>query len=257
MTNAHLKLGKLAPKIDKRTLKFRDYLKAPKEVVIPYPTPKQDYISKVPSFPLYGNDILGDCVEAASGHMIQMWDAYANPSKPIPTRAQIVSAYSAITGYIPGDPSTDNGTVILDALNYWKSNGIAGRKIVGYAALNPGDLIELRQAVELFGCAMIGVQLPVTAQDQEAWTVKSTTGDGSPGTWGGHCLPVGAYDYTTPDKIRNEIVTWGQTMLMSNNFYKEYSDEAYVVFSEEFMEPSGLSASGFDLAALEADLAAL
>lgn len=251
-------LGKRAPRIDKRTLQFRDYITRPiaaaKTTPLPYPPPKEDRLSRVKSWPMYANDRIGDCALAYAGHQIQMWESFTRPGTPPPTTEQIIAAYSAITGYVPGDPSTDNGTVLLDMLNYWRKYGIAGRKILAFAKLTQGDLEESRWSVEYFGGTCLGVALPVTAQTQNAWTVVDMTGDGQPGSWGGHCIPSGAFDYSVPGEIRNTVVTWGAEMPMSNNFYKAYNDESYAVFSEDWLDSKGRDPDGFNLSQLLADL---
>jgi hypothetical protein len=93
------KLGKQEPRIDHRTLKMARY-RIP-GLVIP---PEVSWVTHVPSWPMYYNDVLGDCVPAAMGHTIEQWTRYAgNPI--LPTQAQILKAYEDIGGYVPDDPS--------------------------------------------------------------------------------------------------------------------------------------------------------
>ncbi len=71
---------------------------------------------------MYLNDQLGCCVEAAAAHMIQQWNFYAgHPAKP--TDQDVLSAYEAVGGYVPGDPNSDNGTDMLAFLNWWRQTG--------------------------------------------------------------------------------------------------------------------------------------
>ena len=246
------KLGKRPARFDKRTLKFRDYIPG-----VP-PLPSSQSWLKLKTWPMYANDQLGDCVEAASGHLVDLWKSYTTPSEPVLSTSQIIAAYSGATGYVPGDPSTDNGTNILDFLKYWRSTGVGGHKIAAFVSLSPGNLLELKQAIWLFGGAFIGVQLPVTAQGASAWTVPGVpTGDGAPGSWGGHCVPVSAYSLSLPAAERNTVITWGQTMQMSDYFYQVYSDEAYGVLSLDFIASDMLAPNGFNLPQLMADLKAL
>ena len=160
-------------------------------------------------------------------------------------------AYSAITGYNPADPSTDQGAVELDVLNYWRQNGIAGHKILGYAKLDPGNVDHVRQSVYLFEGTYIGVQLPISAQGQATWDVPAggLTGDGEPGSWGGHAVPVIGYD---ADGLW--VVTWGKLLKMTWAFWRAYTDEAYACFSIDMLE-AGKSPAGFDLPALQTFLA--
>jgi len=254
INHTQIKLGKRAARFDKRTLRLSKYLAA---AIPPLPV-STDWLSNVRHWPMYDNDILGDCVEAAGGHMVDLWEKYTASNKPQPTNTQIIQAYSGASGYVPGDPSTDNGTDMISFLKYWRSIGIGGHKILAFVSLKRGDLNELRQAIWLFGAAFIGVQLPVSVQSRDEWTVPNgLRGRYAPGSWGGHCIPVGAYSGLVPARTRNRVVTWGEVMTMSDYFYQCYSDEAYAVLSQDWIDTNGLSPNLFNLAALQADLAAL
>jgi hypothetical protein len=88
---------------------FRSYLKTT-SVLPPIPT-TSEWLANIQSAgvpPMFGNDTLGDCVEAASGHMIQQWN-YCAAHPFTPTLAQIIAAYSGATGYVPGDPLDGSG----------------------------------------------------------------------------------------------------------------------------------------------------
>ena len=252
--HTQIKLGKKAARFDPRTLKMAKYL-GPS---IDPPPASTDWLANVTSWPMYANDKLGDCVEAAGAHMVELWEKYTNSNKPQPTNTDVLKAYEGAAGYIPGDPSTDNGTDMLTFLKYWRNTGIGGHKILAFVSLKRGDLTELQQAIWLFGSAFIGVQLPVSVQSRNEWTVPNgLTGDYAPGSWGGHCIPVGAYSDLVPARTRNRVVTWGEVVTMSDYFYQIMSDEAYAVLSQDWIDTNGLAPSHFDLAALQADLAAL
>ncbi len=136
-------------------------------------------------------------------------------------------------------------------LNYWRKKGIAGHKILAFAALDPRNIEHVKQSVYLFGGTYIGVQLPLSAQAQDIWDVPSTgpTGDGEPGSWGGHAVCVVAYNATGL-----WVVTWGKLQFMTWAFWHTYCDEAYAVFSTDMLA-KGKSPAGFDLPQLQADLA--
>jgi hypothetical protein len=242
------KLGKHAPKFDRRTLMLDRYTKA-----LPPPPPQAYYQTKVSAWGMLMNDTLGDCVPAASGHMIEQWTTYT--LKPVPvTDEEILIAYEDIGGYVPGDPSTDNGCNMLDALNYWRKTGIAGHKISVYAGINlqGGELAvrNLKYSVSLFGNCYLGLALPISAQGQTGWHVDdSDPTSAQAGSWGGHCVPIVGY---SPKSIT--VVTWGSILNMSWNFFQRYADEAYCVLSQDWIETNGLAPSGFDFNALDADL---
>jgi hypothetical protein len=239
-------LGKKPARFDKRTLKLSDYL-----VKLPSPPDSVSWTAGIPSWPMMGNDTLGDCVEAAMGHMVEEWSHFAGQGS-IPSDQAVITAYSGIGGYVPGDPSTDQGSDMLTALNYWRKTGIAGHKILAFVALNTQNLVELQTAMWLFGNAFIGIQLPLSVHYAESWSVPqhgTSTPAGAIGGWGGHCVPV-----VGGNPLGTTVVTWGQTMFMSRNFYKVYADEAYAVLSQDWLNRAGFSPANFNLAQLKADL---
>jgi hypothetical protein len=195
------------------------------------------------------NDQLGDCAVAAPAHFLQAVTANVSAEVTIPDAA-VLEAYKAISGY-NGDPSTDTGCVLLDVLKYWRKVGIGGHKIVAFVAVNRRDPAELKIALNLFGGLIAGLELPVSCRRQKVWAVARGA-DGEPGSWGGHAVAIEAYT-----RARQTCITWGLKQPMTWGFWAGYADEAYAVLTPEWIAACGTSPSGFNLAQLEADLAAL
>src|SRR5690348_8126010 len=178
------RLGKLPPRLDTRTLQLADYLRSPRSIssgqgtalpakrALPPAPCSLDWTSKIPSWPMFSNDTLGDCTAAAAAHMIQCWTANAGDAVT-PTDAQVIAAYSATGHYISGDAATDHGALELDVLNFWRQQGIAGHKIAAYVSFSPQNCEHTRQAINLFGGIYIGLALPLSAQNQDVWDVPS------------------------------------------------------------------------------------
>jgi len=245
------KLGKRAQRLDPRTFKLARYL-AP---VLPTPPLEAGYIQKVSVWPMMLNDSLGDCVIAGAGHCIEQWTTYAG--KPVVlTDQQILQGYEAVGGYVPGNPSTDQGCDMLTACNYWRQTGFGGHKILAYVEVDQTNLVEVKQAIYLFGNLYAGWQLPLTVQSANVWSVSTRTGDGTPGSWGGHCAPVVGYNASAA-KGGVTVVTWGGLMPVTWNFLQIYADELYAVLSQDWLEANGYAVSGFNLKQLEADLQAV
>src|SRR5450755_4664562 len=249
--NRTVKLGKQAARLDARTLQFANYMKA----AAPLAPPKhEEWTSKVKQWPMMLNDNLGDCTCACAGHMIEGWTVYAYPPGYIPADQQILQAYQAVAGYLPGEPATDQGAVILDVLNYWRQTGIAGHPIRAFVALEPKNHEQVKDAVYLFGNCYIGVQLPLSAQNQKVWSVPAggATGQSAPGSWGGHAIPIVAYDARAVT-----VITWGELKRVTWSFLDAYSDEAYAVLSDDWIAANRQAPNNFDLAQLTADLGAI
>jgi hypothetical protein len=205
------------------------------------------------AWPMFGNDRIGDCTIAAAAHMLEGWAFGAGAKQPSITQAQVVKAYTAVSGYDPKSGANDNGAVELDVLRYWHSTGVAGHKIGAFASVNPHEATEIRQACWLFGGVYIGIALPVTAQTQKIWDTPASglQGDGAPGSWGGHAVPVVSYDAN-----RLAIITWGAVQLMTWRFFGAYVDEAYAILSTDVLKGTR-SPEGFSLSQLQSDLSAL
>ena len=250
-----LKLGKLAARHDPRTLLLASYITP----ALPAPPASCDLTAKVgANWGMMANNQIGDCTCAAAGHLIMEWTANAKKKMVTPTDKQIIAAYSAITGYNPVTGANDNGAQEIDVLNYWRQSGIASDKIGAYVALEPSNHTHVMDAVYMFEGCYIGLALPTSAQAQtqnhQPWSVPpgGPTGDGKPGSWGGHAVPVVAYD------VRGlTVVTWGALQVMTWSFWEAYCDEAYAIISTDYLSGKKTTPAGFSLQQLQADLADL
>jgi len=243
-------LGKKPATYDERDLQFAHYLD-PAFALPPHPLNfghEQAFPAK--GWGMLGNDRAGDCVFAGGAHETMLWNAEAKNIVPF-SDACVLSDYSALTGYDPSDPSTDQGTNVRDALKYRQKTGLIDangvrHKIGAYVALEPGNLQQLLEALYLFGAVGGGFKFPDSAMKQfnkgKFWSVV-------PGAniEGGHYVPVVAR--------RSLIVgvTWAQTQPMTTTWYKVYNDEAWAILSPEMLS-SGKSPEGFDLPTLISDL---
>lgn len=238
-------LGRKPRRDDPRTLALATYATA-----LPAPPKSVDWLTAVPAWPMYANDHIGDCTIAAAAHLIQAWTEYALGADTEVTDADVVAAYSAVSGYDPATGDNDNGAVELDVLNFWRRTGIGGHKITAYVKINHRNTTEVRQAIHLFGGVYIGARLPLAAQDQIGHLWQPTTGPGSrAGSWGGHAVNVSAYDPKTLT-----CITWGQPQPMTWSWWRRYVDEAYAIVTVDQLNKTGTSPDGLNTAQLLADL---
>ena len=240
-----LKLGKKPYRHDERTLQLHDYL-----LQLPY-IPAISHWPNVSPLGMLLNDQLSDCAIAAPLHMEMIWSK-ENGTGFMATDQQALDGYKKVGGYVPGDPSTDNGCVMLDVLKEWVKNGFGGRPpISAFVQVNPKNHNHVRAASFLFGGLFVGVALPISAQTQTDWDVppQGPTGNGTPGSWGGHAIAIPGNDYRGLDTI-----TWGTRIKQSWNFWDTYVDEAYAVLSKDFAQYPNVLHNVFDFAKLQADL---
>lgn len=245
-----LRLGKKPARRGAVRLNLRDYIDL---TALPSPPAAfgHDDLVTVP-FGMLGNDSVGNCLFAGGDHEQMLWAAEAGVVVPF-TDVTAISDYSAVTGYIPGDPSTDNGGDMAVTAAYRKAVGLLDangnrHKVGAYLAITPGDVQEHLIAAYIFGAVGVGIEFPQSAMDQfnagQPWDLVV----GSP-IVGGHYIPLVARRGGL-----SVVVTWGQTQEMTDLFLTTYNDESVVYLSPELLT-GGVTLEGFNLNQLLADLA--
>jgi hypothetical protein len=251
------KLGKKPPKIDPRTLKLSRY-------ALPAPPESCNWYKGVTSWGQMLNDTLGNCTCAAAGHGVQVATLNSPDNEVTPPDSTIEELYEKSCGYVPGQPNTDQGGVIIDVLNYvrqnepWTEKGRPDHRhhpyeLFAYADPNPDDVTHVKQAIATFGMVDIGLNLPLTAQSQTGtlWDVvgnPQTDPNSQPGSWGGHSVICAAYDAKTIT-----CITWGALQPMSWAFWNTYVDESHALLFRAWVQQFGTDYPEM-LAQLETDL---
>jgi len=241
-----VRLGRRPPRFDKRTLRLERYL----ATAARRPPARVDWTPKVSLLGPMLNTSLGCCTVSAKGHLIQTWTAN-HDRQIIVSDSAILAGYTEACGYVPGDPTTDQGGTMLDVLNWFRKTGLAGHKPFAYVAVNHQNRENVKFAINLFGGCDVGIMLPVSAQGQEVWAVPEggAVGDGAPGSWGGHDVPIVGYGLMGPT-----CITWGKLVTMTWGFFKTYVEEAYAILAPEWADVDEPAPNGFELEQLKADL---
>ena len=246
-----LALGK-KPARDAVSFKFATYFDA---TALPAPPSVFGKPWLVTDWGLLANDSIGDCVWAGAAHETMLWRAEAGAPVQFTDKA-VLADYSALTGYSPGNPDSDQGTDMQEAASYRQKTGVADwtgerHKIDAYVALKPGNLDQLALAAFLFGAAGVGIQLPTSAFDQfdnaEPWSVVNGSS-----IEGGHYVPI--VGRNTHGNFL--CVTWGRLHAITPQFLLQFNDEGIGFLSLERMRGK-ISPQGFDAATLQSDLALL
>lgn len=222
------------------------------------PPPSVDYYSRVPadSWGMDGNDSVGDCTCADVDHEVKAFQVAAKNVEVTSTTKEVIAAYSAITGYNPADPNTDQGAEMQAVREYWQKTGFklggAVHKIALFADIDITNMTLVKWALEQFGAIGLGVNLPDSAQDQfgagEPWIVVK----GSP-IDGGHAIALLGYD---ADWLY--VLTWGQVQKISYGWFTAYVEEAWIVLDQDFVNTaSGTDALGGTLHDLGAQFQAV
>ena len=200
--------------------------------VLPPAPEKQNWFSSVAEWPVDDNDVISDCTSAAVAHAVQQWTVYGKGMSLI-MEVEKVRALYAQTKVPDGE-----GAYLTNVLNFWMTHGVdtgfGTDKILGYASVLSQGLDGARRAVAWFGNAIVGLQLPLSAQTQDVWVPGS-----APGGWGGHCVLIVGYD----DRYFY-FVSWGRIMRMTFAFYAQYCTEAYALLTQDFTKPPGVAPYG-------------
>lgn len=202
---------------------------------------------------MLGNDRYGICAEAGAMHFIQT--ETANAGLPLHgTLEQTLALYSLLTGFdrnaplnADGSNPTDNGTVLLDLLKHWRTEGIevtdangktVVHKILGYSSLDRSSVAQMRYACDVFGGLYLGINCPRSAlQDMTNWVWDST----SPNE-GGHCI-----NQAGQGADGGHVQSWGRNIPFTWEFLLNTLDESYALVSPYWLDQQGKSPSGLDL----------
>lgn len=240
---ANFRFGKHPPKVDYRTLQFKNYLKAG----LAAPPATFDVLGNVYAkvkindpaklFPMDGNDTVGDCTIAALAHATTVYNGLVE-TKSIMGKAAVLKVYYHLTG------GPDTGLNELDVLNYWQSNKVAKEQILAFVKIDAKNHTHVQQAVQMFGGVYIGFQVQQDClqdfNDHKAWTPGPLLNEG-------HAVYAVGYDANGVT-----VLTWGSTQQGTWAWWDECVDEAYAILPPQAKTPG--FAPGFDFAQLETDL---
>lgn len=249
------KLGKKPATHDRRDLQLAHFATA--AALVPAPVGFGVYTKFArDGWGMLGNDMYGDCEWAEADHCVMGLNALVGKTVPF-VPSNTLMDYSDCTGFKANDASTDQGTDMHQSMAYRRKIGVVdanGRrhKIGAYLTLEPGNWLQLLEALWAFQVVSIGFAFPDYAMAQfnagRAWSVHS----GAPVPTEGHAVCV----VGRPKVSSVYVVTWGQIQEMTKGFYTKYCDEAYAFISQEDLV-KGISPAGYNLTQLNSILGAL
>lgn len=209
-----------------------------------------------------GNDQLGDCTEADNYHRQALRQAASGGTVFHPTLAQVIATYSRDGGYVPGDPSTDQGcdelTVLRNAKRLGITNGSAADKITGYVVIDPTNVALVRKCVSAFVGASICMGLPDVWIDPfpaaPGWTWDVPSGGFVPNPQNGHCFTLADQDETAL-----ECWSWAMRFTLTYDALAAGASDnngggLYVILDQEILDRVSQAApDGLDWACLQKD----
>ena len=218
-----LKLSQSPP-----VLRFADFLVKPTLPLLPAVFGHYDAIP-AKSWGMLANSKIGCCTISAAMHLVMQWCAISKRGVKFTDLDAQDDYIQAGSGYMPGQPQTDNGLDLVTMATFWRDTGMrdctdARHKIVALLAIS-----DARQALEasyLFDGIPVGIALPDDAEDKflarEPWS-----GTGNPDDL--HCVPLLGCD----NSALLHAPTWGADQTMDENYFVDNLKEAVAVVTQE------------------------
>ena len=179
------------------------------------------------AYPMFRNNALGICVIASLLHKF-ITSAGQTGTPFAATDADATEGYEKFGGFVEGDPSTDNGCVMLDVVKRLaKGETLAGQTIKAFVAVNPKNLDLMAAVCEFFGGIWMGWDLPLAWQGADEWGVSptgSTSGKWAPASWGRHATLDPKWS-----PLLTGVETWTEDVAVTLPAVPVYGSEAYAI----------------------------
>ena len=201
------------------------------------------------------NDQQGDCTCAGIYHAKQVWTANANPPIQEELDSNVESVYEGACGYVPGNPSTDNGGVEQEVLAYWMKTGVPTvsgvDNLLAFLEVDHRSTDDVKWAISDCGLVYIGIDVPAYLMDSvpDVWDVNPAA-DNS--IIGGHCIILPGYNSIGP-----KLISWGQVYQMTWAFFAQFTDEVYALADRSWITVKGTTPGGLSITQLEQQMQAL
>jgi hypothetical protein len=219
LTGKQYRLGRKRPRVPHGRSSFHEMLEAKvlPDVAVPgstnYSAAAMAALSNV-----YCNSSVGCCVISGGEH-IRGVTSFNSGQGVIFTDAQTIRQYSAIGGYNPNDPSSDEGCDENTALAYWETNGFADGVLLDNAVtVDATNADEVRLACflleNLYPCGELPDAWisPLPESSGFTWDVA-----GDPDPENGHC--VAGVDLSQDGIV---IDTWGMLGILTHAALAKY-----------------------------------
>ena len=218
----NMKLGKLIPKETKNILNI-------KKLTMESPAASVSRKGIIPEIEMFRNNEIGDCTSAGIANSAIM-AAKLNGYDIIITTKNAVDFYAESTGYDPITNTNDSGGVEVDVLDYASKKGFKMNFDTLYpiwSTIDHKSQNDIALCIEKIGSCYLGLQLAEADQESQIWDT-ATPGNQTPGSWGGHCAVIWAYDGLGDEDIIY-IATWGELKKATWRWLYSRIDEAHAV----------------------------
>jgi hypothetical protein len=172
------------------------------------------------------NNELGICGPDACVNWLKTMAA-ATGRNAIVDAGDALGAYQAM-GY-NGKPSSDNGVVLMDLLQWWTDNAIGGFKLDCFFVIGYLDPVHLATAMQI-APLIVGAELTMACQSTDTWDGSAAS---DPREWGGHAYLAHSW---SPGGANGK--SWGEPVYSTPDFQRARWRECYLPICQELM-PEG------------------
>jgi hypothetical protein len=235
-----LKLGKLPPVIDHRTIPLRAVLRTELLPELPL-TYDIDEVLDIEDDFVFNNSKYGDCVIASRAHQTLRFEKYEQGVQIPITDQEVVDEYFDQTG------GADRGLILLTSIKDWRNDGwpVGGRNytIYAFASVDWLDHDEVKHCIHLLNGVNFGMKVFQTDLDQfnagEGWHLTDNSGylKGRHGVYACKYRDINngieSVEYPGSSKVVSYsqdgvwAMTWGRKQFMTWDFWDARVDEAY------------------------------
>ncbi len=234
------KLGHFAHFHDRHSMK-RGHPKRSFKIPAGWPTPTLpiDY-AKALTFPMYGNDRLGDCMYAAAAHGDNTFTGN-NGTESTFDESTLEKDYEQLSG---GDNGLDEGTLIQG----WKAGiaGVSSASILDALDIDTTNSETMQAAIYLFGGVLFMLDVPdpwCDTADGDFWDVPATADQNN-----GHGTFINGVDAAG----NYHLLTWGGYRKLTPAGLKACDPSGFVVFSLRWFNAQGYAPNGLHYTQLAA-----
>jgi hypothetical protein len=234
------KLGHFVQFHDRHDMK-RGHPKRSFEIPAVWPRPALpiDY-AKALSFPMYGNDHLGDCMYAAGCHADNTFTGNSGSESAF-DESTLERDYEQLSG---GDNGLDEGTLI----DGWKKGlaGVSAANILDALDIDTTDAATMQAAIFLFGGVLFMLDVPdpwCDTQNGDSWDVPATADQNN-----GHGTFINGVDA----QGNYHLLTWGGYRKLTPAGLKVCDPSGFVVFSLRWFNSQGYAPNGLHYTQLAA-----
>jgi hypothetical protein len=221
---------------------------------LPEPAKATDWLAKIPSWDMMGNDRYSDCVFVAELNGDRVFRAHTGQPIPDYREADALALYSEAMGFDPRRPETDIGSDFETAARFRQAREATAGRSYARVRVDPGSVQVTKLLIDWFLCCYAGLALPNDAMAQfDAGKIWEVTPGKPPNPHKGHEVLIASHG----DGLFG-LVTWGRVQYCTEAWLlaaaaPHLGGDLQGVITESMIRANGLSPSMLHIDTLRRD----